>query len=83
MPIPEKIIIPASKDPGQGHFYVSIVKSMFRFVASFLLAYAGYRLWSGEIVYTDFFITEVGFLMMWSGVTLFVAEALGIIEEIV
>ena len=30
MPIPEKIIIPASKDPGKGHFYVSLVKSFLR-----------------------------------------------------
>mgnify|MGYP001191228352 FL=1 len=28
MPIPEKIIIPANKDPGDGHFAVSIVKSI-------------------------------------------------------
>jgi|TARA_B110000444_G_scaffold61192_1_gene57226 hypothetical protein len=33
MPIPEKIIIPASKDPGNGHFYVSLVKSILRIVA--------------------------------------------------
>ena len=38
MPIPEKIIIPASKDPGDNHFAVSLVKSVFRFVASGLLA---------------------------------------------
>jgi len=30
MPIPEKVIIPASKDPGKGHFYVSLVKSALR-----------------------------------------------------
>jgi hypothetical protein len=33
MPIPEKIIIPASKDPGRGHFYVSLVKSILRIAA--------------------------------------------------
>lgn len=33
MPIPEKIIIPASKDPGKGHFYVSLVKSVLRIAA--------------------------------------------------
>ena len=32
MPIPEKIIVPASKDPGLGHFAVRIVKSIIRFV---------------------------------------------------
>jgi|TARA_B100002019_G_C21239639_1_gene584748 hypothetical protein len=83
MPIPEKIVIPASKDPGMGHFVVSIIKSMIRFVGSGLLAWAGYNLWTGEIMYTDFFITEVGFLMMLSGVCLFVAEVLGIVEEVV
>lgn len=33
MPIPEKIIVPAGKDPGRGHFYVSLVKSALRIVA--------------------------------------------------
>tara|TARA_X000000950_G_scaffold55851_1_gene67102 strand:+ start:1009 stop:1275 length:267 start_codon:yes stop_codon:yes gene_type:complete len=83
MPIPEKIIIPASKDPGDNHFAVSLVKSVFRFVASGLLAWAGYNLWTGELMYTDFFVTEVGFLMMLSGAGFFVAEVLGVIEEIV
>jgi hypothetical protein len=72
-----------NKDPGDGHFAVSIVKSIFRFVASGLLAWAGYNLWTGEMMYTDFFVTEVGFLMMLSGITLFLAEVLGIVEEIV
>lgn len=83
MPIPEKIIIPASKDPGMGHFWVSLVKSLFRLVASGLLAYAGYNLWTGEITYTDFFITDVGFYIMLAGIGLFLAEVLGVVEEIV
>jgi hypothetical protein len=33
MPIPEKIIMPASKDPGMGHFYVSMIKSALRIIA--------------------------------------------------
>lgn len=33
MPIPEKVFIPAAKDPGKGHFYVSIVKSVLRIAA--------------------------------------------------
>jgi hypothetical protein len=33
MPIPEKIIMPASKDPGMGHFYVSMIKSVLRIIA--------------------------------------------------
>ena len=83
MPIPEKVIIPASKDPVIGHFAVCILKSIFRFVAYVLLAVAGYNLWTGELLYTDFFVTEVGFLMMLAGATFFLAEVLGIVEEIV
>lgn len=33
MPIPEKVIVPASKDPGMGHFYVSMIKSFLRIAA--------------------------------------------------
>lgn len=33
MPIPEKIIMPALKDPGMGHFYVSMIKSVLRIIA--------------------------------------------------
>tara|TARA_A200000113_G_C8869179_1_gene355893 strand:+ start:1517 stop:1744 length:228 start_codon:yes stop_codon:yes gene_type:complete len=72
----------ANKDPGKGHFAVSIVKSIFRFVASGLLAVAGYILWSAN-EYTDIFIADTGFLMMLSGAVLFLAEVLGIVEEIV
>ena len=82
MPIPEKIIIPANKDPGDGHFAVSIVKSIFRIVAGGMLAYAGYILWSAN-EYSDIFIADSGFLMMLAGGTFIVAEALGIVEEIV
>ena len=63
------------------HFSVSIVKSIFRFVASGLLAYAGYILWSAN-EYTDIFIADAGFLMMASGAVLFIAEVLGVIEEL-
>ena len=72
----------ANKDPGKGHFAVSIVKSIIRFVASGLLAVAGYILWSAN-EYTDIFIADAGFLMMLSGAVLFLAEVLGIVEEIV
>tara|TARA_B100000212_G_C26994129_1_gene372028 strand:- start:64 stop:264 length:201 start_codon:yes stop_codon:yes gene_type:complete len=64
------------------HFSVSIVKSIFRIVAGGLLAYAGYILWSAND-YTDIFIADSGLLMMFAGATFIVAEALGIIEEIV
>ena len=82
MPIPEKIIMPASKDPGLKHFAYSIVKSIFRFIASGLLAYAGYILWSAN-EYTDIFIADTGLFMMLAGLFLFTAEVLGIVEEIV
>ena len=79
----EKITIPvATKDPGKGHFVVSIAKSILRFVASGLLAYGGYILWSAN-EYTDIFIADTGLFMMLAGLFLFVAEVLGIIEEIV
>tara|TARA_A100001035_G_scaffold269265_1_gene255060 strand:+ start:108 stop:308 length:201 start_codon:yes stop_codon:yes gene_type:complete len=64
------------------HFSVSIVKSIFRIVAGGLLAYAGYILWSAND-YTDIFIADSGLLMMFAGAIFIVAEALGIIEEIV
>jgi hypothetical protein len=37
MPIPEKVFIPAAKDPGRGHFYVSLTKSAIRIVAGVFL----------------------------------------------
>ena len=39
MPIPEHIIIPAGKDPGKGHFYVSLAKSALRIAAGVFLVY--------------------------------------------
>ena len=72
----------ASKDPGTGHFAVSLVKSIFRFVAGGLLSWAGYVLWSANN-YTDIFIADTGFLMMLAGGTFIIAEALGVVEEIV
>ena len=41
MPIPEKIIIPAAKDPGKGHFYVSLIKSGLRLIGCLVAAYTG------------------------------------------
>ena len=69
------------KDPSNKHFAYSIVKSIFRFVASGLLAWAGYILWSAN-EYTDIFIADAGLLMMFSGAVLFLAEVLGVIEEL-
>ena len=42
----------AKKDPGDNHFAISLVKSVFRFVASGLVIYAGYVLWSANM-YSD------------------------------
>ena len=39
MPIPEKVFVPASKDPGKGHFYVSLVKSGIRILAGVSLIF--------------------------------------------
>jgi hypothetical protein len=55
MPIPEKVIVPAAKDPGRGHFYVSLVKSVFRIGAGIALVFgnvitAGVLLITAEIL---------------------------------
>ena len=68
-------------DVSKKHFYVSIVKSIWRLVAGGLLAGAGYILWSANN-YSDIFIADSGFLRMLSGGAFIVAEALGIVEEL-
>ena len=55
MPIPEQIIIPAAKDSGRGHFYVSLVKSVFRIGAGIALVFgnvttAGVLLITAEVL---------------------------------
>ena len=55
MLIPEKVIVPAAKDPGRGHFYVSLVKSVFRIGAGIALVFgnvitAGVLLITAEIL---------------------------------
>ena len=57
------------KDPSYNHFAVSLVKSVFRIVASGLLVYGGWQI-------NNYFI-------MAGGAVLFLAEVLGIIEEVV
>ena len=71
MPIPEKIVIPANRDPGDNHFAVSLVKSVFRIVAC------------GFLIYGGFMLEEWGWPIMVAGVGLMLAEVLGIIEDIV
>lgn len=68
-------------DVSKKHFYVSLVKSIWRLVAGGLLSWAGYVLWIAND-YTDIFIAESGFLLMLSGVGFVIAEILGIVEEL-
>jgi hypothetical protein len=53
----------ATKDPGKGHFYVSLAKSAIRIAAGISL------IWPQNIIL--------------AGVFLIVAEALGVLEELV
>lgn len=41
MPIPEKVIVPAGKDPSNGHFIVSLIKSALRLVGCLVAVYTG------------------------------------------
>jgi len=41
MPIPEKVFVPAPKDSGKGHFYVSLIKSGLRLAGCLVAAYTG------------------------------------------
>ncbi len=58
------------KDTSKGHFYVSLVKSGLRIVASGSIVAAGYIIPHGE-------------WLIAGGVLLFLAEILGIAEELV
>jgi|TARA_B100001094_G_scaffold104265_1_gene100560 hypothetical protein len=83
MPIPERVFVPAAKDPGTGHFAVSLIKSMFRIISCAMLIWAGYEFYWVLHNTTDTFIGNGGVWMMAAGVGLLLAEVLGIIEEIV
>jgi len=55
MAMPEKVFIPAAKDPSRGHFYVSLVKSVFRIGAGIALVFgnvitAGVLLITAEVL---------------------------------
>ncbi len=45
MPIPERVFIPASKDPGQKHFYISLIKSGIRILGCVVALFTGSILW--------------------------------------
>ena len=57
-------------DPGKGHFYVSIVKSVIRIAAGVCIAKFGYHLNTSD-------------LLLYAGLLIIGAEVLGIVEEIV
>ena len=57
-------------DPGKGHFYVSIVKSVIRIAAGVCIAKFGYHLNTSD-------------LLLYAGLLVIGAEVLGIVEEIV
>lgn len=57
-------------DPGKGHFYVSIVKSVIRMAAGVCIAKFGYHLNTSD-------------LLLYAGLLIIGAEVLGIVEEIV
>lgn len=56
MPIPEKVFIPASKDPSTGHFYVSLIKSGLRLAGCLVAAY------TGSVVLLALFLAAAEFL---------------------
>ena len=57
-------------DPGKGHFYVSMVKSVIRIAAGVCIAKFGYHLNTSD-------------LLLYAGLLIIGAEVLGIVEEIV
>ena len=71
MPIPEKIIMPANRDPSDNHFAVSLVKSIFRIVGCGCIVYGGYML------------EAWGWPFIAAGIIFALADVQLIIEEIV
>ena len=61
-------------DPGRGHFYVSIVKSLIRIAAGVCLIMVP-TVWTVQGWESS--------LVMYAGILLIMAEVLGIVEEIV
>lgn len=60
----------ANKDPGKGHFYVSVVKSILRFAAGGVLVSLGLQ-------FSQFDLLTI------AGILFIMAEVLGIVEELV
>lgn len=71
------------KDPSRGHFYVSLAKSFLRMVACVCLILAGYEAQAGGALLVTSQMALMGAWLKISGGLLCLAEALGVIEEIV
>lgn len=71
------------KDPSKGHFYVSLAKSFLRIVAFVCLFIAGTEASSGGALLVSTQMVLVGAWLKVSGGLLALAEALGILEELV
>jgi|TARA_A200000159_G_scaffold12652_1_gene10632 hypothetical protein len=69
----------ATKDPGKGHFYISLVKSFIRIGAGVGLVLAGmaFSTHNGNLW------PDIAYWLKFAGAGLVLAEVLGILEEIV
>ena len=45
MPIPERVFIPAAKDPGLKHFYISLIKSGLRITGCVAVLFGASIMW--------------------------------------
>ena len=73
--------MPEPVDVSKKHFYVSLIKSIWRLAAGGFLAWAGFILWVAND-YTDIFIADCGFFQCCPEAAFVVAEILGIVEEL-
>jgi hypothetical protein len=65
-----------NRDTSYKHFVISIIKSIFRLIGSTLLVVPGYHLH----LHSDFH--SIGYFLMFAGAMFFLAEVLGILEEL-
>lgn len=68
-----------SKDPGKKHFYISLVKSLIRMGAAGCFIWVGFT--AVQVPWLDGIDPQAELIML-GGILLFVAEGLGILEEI-
>ena len=69
-----------NRDTSFKHFTISIVKRIFRLVGSALIICVGYHMQKEAPYYPDLY--NAGYILMFAGGTFFVAEILGILEEL-